>query len=79
MNNNKSFYDGHDWSLDGLDCARDLREALKTVFIKWAAKGYSPREIAHIASVEASSLECEAIMDLKAGRDVFDLKARRNK
>jgi hypothetical protein len=68
----KSFFgEKYVWTTEANACDNEVHYALKTIFASWIKKGYSPREIAHIVSGTAISLECEAVMDIRADREPF--------
>lgn len=64
----KSFFGKHEsYTKEGLELDREIDAALKPIFDKWTAEGYTVREIAHMAHGTVISLECYRVV--KAAMD----------
>lgn len=77
----KSFFNPeHDaWTAEASDCGDEVRAIMRPIFEKWIALGYSPREIAYIATTSTFSLESEIVlkkaMELRQDKFLQRIKA----
>jgi hypothetical protein len=71
----KSFYleDGMTYTQDAMDCEGELVNHLSSIFKQWIKKGFSVRDIAHLANQAVMETECDLVLLIRA-RDVENKK-----
>ena len=52
------------WTDVGGKLDREVDRALDPIFKRWHAKGFSVREISHVAMSAVTMLECEMMLDV---------------
>lgn len=50
------------WSQDALKLEREVNDAMRPIVEKYAAKGYSIREVIHVLMNSSLALECELVL-----------------
>lgn len=58
--------DGLTYSKDAVQFDLELYQALMPLFKSWIDRGYSIRELSHIASLSVLDAECTLVLDIRS-------------